>query len=246
MERMLFIKQFVAAKPGLDMEHIDMVISQCLDRCHDRFPEYPRGHMNLVAAIEETAEFAESVSRRMRGRTQDNYDILQEMADVIIAIWCVAQIYGISHESMEKAINVKIEQEKDRIVQHAGAGKPGEFGGYMRNQKEIYEYCKEYGIYRTMEKYRMSAAAVRRVVQTWKDRERSLGELSVLRTVTANALRRVGISDKAQLAAFYEKKGEEGLLKLRNIGWTGVKEIKAFLSLENEEQYNKFGDSVKF
>ena len=26
-----------------------------------------------------------------------------------------------------------------------------------------------------------------------------------------------------------------------NIGWTGVKEIKAFLSLENEEQYNKFG-----
>lgn len=79
----------------------------------------------------------------------------------------------------------------------------------MRNQKEIYEYCNENGIYRTMEKYRMSAAAVRRVVQTWKDRERSLGELSVLRTVTANALRRVGISDKAQLAAFYEKKAKK-------------------------------------
>lgn len=96
-----------------------MVISQCLDRCHDKFPEYPRGHMNLMTTMEEAAELTESISRRMRGRTQDNYDILQEMADVIMAIWCVAQIYGISHESIEKAINVKIEQEKDRIVQHA-------------------------------------------------------------------------------------------------------------------------------
>ena len=116
----------------------------------------------------------------------------------------------------------------------------------MRNQKEIYEYCNENGIYRTMGKYLMSAAAVRKIVQTQKDRKRSLGELSVLRTATANALRRAGLSDRVQLAAFYEKEGEDGLLELRNIGWTGVKEIKAFLSLENEEQYNKFGDSVKF
>ena len=69
MERMLFIKQFVAAKPGLDMEHIDMVISQCLDRCHDKFPEYPRGHMNLMTTMEEAAELVEAISRRMRGRT---------------------------------------------------------------------------------------------------------------------------------------------------------------------------------
>ena len=75
--------------------------------------------MNLMTTMEEAAELTESISRRMRGRTQDNYNILQEMADVIIAIWCVAQIYGISHESIEKAINVKIEREKDRTVQHA-------------------------------------------------------------------------------------------------------------------------------
>lgn len=121
MERMLFIKQFVAAKPGLDMEHIDMVISQCLDQCHDKFPEYPRGHMNLMTTMEEAAELTESISRRMRERTQDNYDILQKMADVIIAIWCIAQIYGISHESIEKAINVKIEQEVGRIEDHSHA-----------------------------------------------------------------------------------------------------------------------------
>lgn len=105
----------------------------------------------------------------------------------------------------------------------------------MRNQKEIYEYCNKNGIYRTMGKYLMSAAAVRKIVQTQKDRERSLGELSVLRTATANALQRAGLSDRAQLAAFYEKEGEDGLLELRNIGWKGLKEIKNFLDMGNEE-----------
>ena len=36
-----------------------------------------------------------------------------------MAIWCVAQIYGISHESIEKAINVKIGQEVGRIEDHS-------------------------------------------------------------------------------------------------------------------------------
>lgn len=140
MEKFLFTQQFVSTKPGLDMKDIDTVVSQCIDRVHDEFPEYPRGHMNLVTTMEEAAEFAESISRRMRGRTDDNYDILQEMADVIIGILCTAQIYGISHESIEKAVNVKIKQEKDRIMQHikdretqtaAGRG-----GMYNENEKE--------------------------------------------------------------------------------------------------------------
>lgn len=75
--------------------------------------------MNLMTTMEEAAELVEAISRRMRGRTDDNYDILQEMADVIMAIWCVAQIYGISHESIEKAINVKIGQEVSRIEDHS-------------------------------------------------------------------------------------------------------------------------------
>lgn len=87
----------------------------------------------------------------------------------------------------------------------------------------------------------MSAAAVRKIVQTQKDRERSLSELSVLRTATANALRRAGLSDRAQLAAFYEKEGEDGLLELRDIGWKSIKEIKNFLGLENKEEECEHG-----
>lgn len=106
----------------------------------------------------------------------------------------------------------------------------------MRNQKEIYEYCNENGVYRTMGKYCISAAMVRNIVQAQKDRERMFGELAVFKTITANALQRAGINDRTQLAAFYEKEGEEGLLKLRNIGWKGLKEIKLFLNLEEESE----------
>lgn len=46
MERVLFIKQFVAAKPGLDMEHIDIYDhngrSGRIDRIY--FPAYARTH----------------------------------------------------------------------------------------------------------------------------------------------------------------------------------------------------------
>lgn len=119
MDRGLFISRFAITKPGLDMSNIDNIISACLDRCHDKYPEYPRGHMNLVTTMEESAELVEAISQRMRGRTSDNYDILQEMADVIMAIWCVAQIYDISHEDIQKAINVKIGQEIERIMDHA-------------------------------------------------------------------------------------------------------------------------------
>ena len=113
-----FIKEFAAANEHLDMEQIDKVVSQCLDRYHDKYLEYPRGHMNMITAMEELGELAEAISRRIRGRVSDNYDILQEMADVIIAIWCIGENWSISHSDIRKAVNVKIGQEMNRIAQH--------------------------------------------------------------------------------------------------------------------------------
>lgn len=118
MERQEFISSFHRASDILDMGHIDKTITECLDRCHDKFPQYERGHMNLITTMEETAELVESISRRLRRRTEDNFDVLQEMGDVIIAIWAVAQIFDIPHADIRKAINVKIGQEITRIEQH--------------------------------------------------------------------------------------------------------------------------------
>jgi NTP pyrophosphatase (non-canonical NTP hydrolase) len=123
MERHKFIREFRKAQPELDMEYADSVASGCLDRCHDRFPDYPRGHMNMVSSMEECAEFTEALSQRMRGRTDDNWGILEEMADVILSFMCVAQIYHISHEDIIKALNIKLDRESARIEDHlAGIG----------------------------------------------------------------------------------------------------------------------------
>lgn len=118
MERQKFINNFHTASDSLDMEYINKVIAGALDRFQDKFPQYERGHMNVITTMEETAELIEAISRRLRGRTDDNFDILQEMGDVIIAIWIVARIFGISHTDIKKAINVKIGQEVIRIRQH--------------------------------------------------------------------------------------------------------------------------------
>lgn len=118
MNREAFIQQFQMADGYLDMNRIDQIISECLDRCHDKYPEFERGHMNLITTMEEAAELTEAISLRMRGRVTDNYGVLEEMADVIMAIWCVGQILGISHEDIQKAINVKIDREALRIRDH--------------------------------------------------------------------------------------------------------------------------------
>ncbi len=118
MDRQKFIEQFQKAQPGLDMDEIDKIINGCLDRCHDNFISYEWGHMNLVSAMEEMGELMQAISQRMRGRTNDNYDILQESADVITSIWCICQVFGITHEDLQKAINVKMEREAGRILEH--------------------------------------------------------------------------------------------------------------------------------
>lgn len=118
MDKQEFITKFNGVEAVLDMEHVDEVITSCIDRVHDKYPQYERGCMNINSAMEEAAEFIQALSIRKRGRTKDNYNILEEAADVIMAIWCVGQIYGFSHEELLKAINVKIEREVERIEQH--------------------------------------------------------------------------------------------------------------------------------
>lgn len=118
MDRQEFIKKFTSASDSLNQTHIDETISKCLDRCHDLYPEYERGHMNVMSTMEELAELTEAISRRMRKRVTDNYDILQEIGDVYLSILCIAEIFNISHEDIRKAINVKTDREAGRIKQH--------------------------------------------------------------------------------------------------------------------------------
>lgn len=74
------------------------------------YPDFPEGHFNCTSAMEELAELISVISQRMRGRA-DNYDILEEMADVILSILCVSKVYGITKEDICRAVNVKLKRE---------------------------------------------------------------------------------------------------------------------------------------
>ena len=118
MDRQKFIEKFVTASDSLDQAYINETVSKCLDRCHDLYPEYERGHMNIMSTTEELAELTEAISQRVRKRVTDNYDILQEIGDVYLSILCIAEIFNISHEDIRKAINVKTDREAGRIKEH--------------------------------------------------------------------------------------------------------------------------------
>lgn len=115
MDRSNFIEQFSTASDQIDMARIDAVITGCVARVDKKYPQYEHGHMNIVSTTEECAELTEAIVHRMRGRAQDNFDVLEEMADVILSILCVGEIFGISHEDIRKAVNVKADREAGRI-----------------------------------------------------------------------------------------------------------------------------------
>lgn len=117
MDREKFIEKFNTASDTLDMDHINTVISDCINRLYDKYHENTKP-MIVISTMEESGEYIQALSQRMRGRVEDNYDILQEIGDNILDMLCIGRFFGISHEDIRKAINVKIDREADRIEQH--------------------------------------------------------------------------------------------------------------------------------
>lgn len=117
MDKGEFIELFENAPDEIDTDYIKRVISACLDRCHIQYPMYERGHMNLMSTMEECGELIEAISRRKRGRTEDNYELLEEMGDVILSILCVAEVFGITYNEIIRAINAKAERDELRSEQ---------------------------------------------------------------------------------------------------------------------------------
>ena len=69
-----------------------------------------------VIAMEEAAEYSQAVSKKLRGldNLNSDYNLIEEMADVILSMFSVMLDYDISEEEIKKAIKIKIDRaEKD-------------------------------------------------------------------------------------------------------------------------------------
>lgn len=71
-------------------------------------------NMKCIVAMEECAELTQEISKYLRGEG-DGYALLEEMADVYLCLCNLGMIFGISNEELQKAIDVKIQREKERM-----------------------------------------------------------------------------------------------------------------------------------
>ena len=69
---------------------------------------------NKAIIIEELSELQKVITKDIRNKFNKE-DLLEEMADVVIVLHMAKEIYNISENELEKAINEKMERNLKRI-----------------------------------------------------------------------------------------------------------------------------------
>ena len=69
----------------------------------------------LQISQEECAELIQAISKKLRGVSKDNADILEELADVKICLDFIATACCFTKNDIQRAIDVKIERERKRL-----------------------------------------------------------------------------------------------------------------------------------
>ena len=113
MDREKFIKRFnEEPNNNVNSTWLLNVLNRSIDANVDK--DKFRGFSNLVITNEELAELVQEVSKYLREKG-DYYNVLQELADVMICTNYVKMICGINDENLNKAINVKLKRIEDEL-----------------------------------------------------------------------------------------------------------------------------------
>lgn len=107
MDREKFISQLPTTEKNIDKQWIMNVMKQSVDS--NLKDGNPRGHRNLIIVMEELSELSKEVSKELRGKG-DQYNILEELADVQLSIYYVQEVCGISDDGLHRAINIKMKR----------------------------------------------------------------------------------------------------------------------------------------
>lgn len=109
MNKKKFEKEMKTAKTYLDVAAIKRTVKEIVDKCSVKDIAYPRGHRNLIIAMEEFAEVTKEITKVLRGK-EDHVELVEELADAYLSIAYVQEVCHISDEELNKAINVKIDR----------------------------------------------------------------------------------------------------------------------------------------
>ena len=69
---------------------------------------------SMIIVMEELAELSQATSKQLRNKG-DYYNLIEEMADVVICLQFLKDNYNISKEDLIKSINTKIDRIDNRI-----------------------------------------------------------------------------------------------------------------------------------
>lgn len=84
------------------------IIRRSIERCSWK--------LKCTIVMEEFAELQQQISKQIRG-CGDKLGLLEEMADAYICLKFLESIFDISPDELQKAIDVKLERERERCDQ---------------------------------------------------------------------------------------------------------------------------------
>ena len=110
MRRELFTELFDKASTEVDLETLRNEEIRTLD--DDVIYIGHAGTRNLIIVMEELSELQQQLSKYLRGK-EDHLGLVEEVADVLMALNYVKHVCNISDDEINKAINVKLDRLKD-------------------------------------------------------------------------------------------------------------------------------------
>lgn len=70
--------------------------------------------LQSVVCMEECSELIQAVSKRLRGKSDPDDNLAEEMADVVICLRLLQDMYDVTDERLESWIDRKTERQKER------------------------------------------------------------------------------------------------------------------------------------
>lgn len=70
--------------------------------------------LQSVVCMEECSELIQAISKRLRGKSDPDDNLAEEMADVVICLHLLQDMYDVTDERLESWVNRKTERQAER------------------------------------------------------------------------------------------------------------------------------------
>lgn len=109
MDHQEFTKAMKTAEDTVDKERAFQILRDSMGKVKNN----DDGTVNLIIVMEELAELQQQLSKYIRGK-EDFTGLVEELGDVMLGIYYVQEICGISDELLHKAMNIKLNRQEKR------------------------------------------------------------------------------------------------------------------------------------